>query len=173
MVLARANVSHMWGGGVGGSWRALCKALWSHLTLHKLLPAQAFTPLLVATEEVKCWVPHCAVWVPSQEMCMFLSLCSFPVQDLSWPQLLARAALWLLPLSLSPGYMFSGTAYSLSSCLDHGNACNFSLPCKWETPKKSFCRAQTLEGHQYPHASKHLDWDLQRNLGKPYRQALE
>lgn len=58
-------------------------------------------------------------------------------------------------------------AHYLPPCPDHGNACNFSLPCKWETPRKSFCRAQTLEGHWYSHASKHLHWDLQRNLGKP------
>lgn len=64
--------------------------------------------------------------------------------------------------------MYSGTAYPLSSSLPRPQeCCKFYLPWKWETPKKSFCRDQTLEGHWYSHNSKHLDWDLQRSLGKP------
>ena len=128
-----------------------------------LISAQMLGSLRPSRGSVLCGLPPQACPCSSP-------LCSFPVQDLSWPWLLARAPLSVgasqhvllqgrllphhplcypaieapqpvLPFGCfpSPSHLvtrFLGlcTPY-LPPCPDHGNACNFSLPCKWEAPR--------------------------------------
>lgn len=113
---------------------AIPQALLGLLSPLRLPSARPFLLLPVGASQE---VPLRGHLLPHHPLC-------YPAVGASWPVLLFGG--FPSPSHLVRRFLGLRTP-CLPPCPDHGNACNFSLPCKWVTPKKCFGRAQTLEGH--------------------------